>query len=199
MTKVTFPSGAEFEAVDMSNVEDGIDYHDPTSALGKVPLIKVKGREEEKLSENFRVKELKANDLGAHYARISTDLVSALQKIRNRIGMPIAVRNTGNNHGGYRHWKLHLASYPNTPIEKIPKKSRHLAGQAADFEIHSSQDMDGKELARIAIEEVGCDVGVGIGRIHIHLDVRGELEGWSYRNDMTDIQAKNFLKGLCNR
>lgn len=191
MSKLVFPSGAEFDIINPSDIDDGIDYNDPVGN-GIVPLIRVSERENEKLSMNFKVKELMANDPQAKYARISPELVESLQKIRTRIGRAITVRNTGDSHGGYRHLVLNKSSGG-------ANSSQHISGRAADLEAGDNNGLTGKDLAQIALEELGCNIGIGIGNVHIHLDVRGHRDSWGYplSSEIAQKEADELVKSIC--
>ena len=177
---VTFPSGAIFNVVDSPT--DGVDYSDPVGN-GAVPLIEVKGRMEEKLSRNFKVKELAARDR-ANYARISTDLVAGLQRIRDRVGSSVTVRS------GYRHLAL------NESVDDSGQ-SQHLAGRAAEIRARSVSPL---ELAAIAIEELGCNIGIGLDKSSIHIDLRGQLASWRYRGAaLTDSEFDQWVQDMCSQ
>ena len=76
---ITFPSGETFEVE--TNPIDGKDYHAPTGH-GDIPLIKVAGSMDKRVSRNFKVKEFAASDR-ADYARISPQLVEKLPTCSN--------------------------------------------------------------------------------------------------------------------
>jgi len=177
---VTYPSGATFSVVDTP--QDGVDYSDHVGN-GVVPLIEVRGRGEEKLSDNFQVKELEATD-GARYARISPELVSGLQRIRDRVGAVVKVRSS------YRHPRL------NGSVGGVDN-SQHIAGRAADIRTAGKTPL---ELARIALEEMGCDIGIGLGKNTIHVDVRGTRASWRYKGaELSETEFDQFVTTTCRQ
>ncbi|MGB9927608.1 MAG: S8 family serine peptidase [Methanosarcina sp.] len=177
---VTFPSGAIFKVIDTP--QDTVDYSDPVSN-GAVPLIEVHNRIQENLSKNFKVKELAATD-GAKYARISPELVEGLQKIRDRMGLAVIINS------GYRHKKL------NETVDGADE-SQHMTGRAADIRVASKRPLD---LARIALEELGCDIGIGLGRNSIHVDLRGQLATWRYEGaELNENDFDQWVRETCRQ
>jgi len=177
---ITFPSGATFNLV--NSPTDGVDYSDPVGN-GAVPLIEVRGRREENLTRNFKVKELAARDR-AKFARISVDLVTGLQRIRDRLGAAITVNS------GYRHPAL------NAEVDGVDQ-SQHIAGRAADIRTSAMRPL---ELAQIALEELGCDIGIGLGRNGIHVDLRGQLASWGYEGaELTEREFDQWVGNTCQQ
>jgi len=177
---ITFPSGATFKVV--GTPQDGIDYSDPVGN-GVVPLIEVRDRMQENISRNFKVKELAATD-GARYARISPELVEGLQRIRDRVGSAVVVNS------GYRHNVL------NEAVEGADK-SQHITGRAADISASAKRPLD---LARIALEELGCDIGIGLGRNSIHVDLRGQLTSWRYEGaELSENEFDQWVRDTCRQ
>lgn len=175
---VTYPSGATFDVI--TEPEDAVDYSDPV-ADGVVPLIDIQGRRDEQLSANFKVSEFAATD-GARYARISPDLIAQLQRLRERVGAGIVVNS------GYRHPAL------NADVEGADR-SQHMAGRAAD--IHSGA-VTPQELARLALAEVGCDIGIGLGQNIIHIDLRERSASWAYDGAaMSEREFDRWVQERC--
>jgi subtilisin family serine protease len=148
--------------------DDGIDYSDRVAG-GSVPLIEVRNRLEDQLSANFKVRELAARRLDrptekAAYARISPELVEGLQSIREAVGGAVTIVS------GYRYPAL------NEDVDGAGQ-SQHMAGRAADIKSSAKQPLD---LARIALDVLGRDIGLGLGRTSLHVDVRGEPASWVY-------------------
>jgi hypothetical protein len=56
--------------------------------------------------------------------------------------------------------------------------SQHQAGQAADVWSPTRSTI---EVARAAIQTMGCGIGLGLGPTTVHIDVRGVLSTWTYR------------------
>ncbi len=185
---VTYPSGARFDAVSPSEVDDGVDYSDPSAADGSVPLIRVEGRLTERLSPNFQVQEFaRTRTQGGQvrtfrYARISPDLVERLQRLRNRLGRPLIINS------GYRYPELNQAVGG-------AARSRHQAGQAVDIR---SEGVSALRLAELALEEMGCDIGIGLGQHSIHVDVRGTLASWAYEGaEMSESEFDAWVQQQC--
>ena len=183
---ITYPSGAVFAVVD--SPQDDIDYNDPVAG-GEIPLIEVATRLEENLSHNFKVKELAARKLTnrsqyARYARISPELVAALQKLRERVGVAIKVNSA------YRYPAL------NQSVGGVAQ-SQHLVGRAADIRCSGISPL---ELARFALEEIGCNIGIGLGQNSIHLDLRGNLASWTYEGAaMNEAEFDSWVRNLCTQ
>lgn len=177
--EVTYPSGARFRAV--TSPQGGGDFSDPI-ADGRVPLIEVGTRGEEKLAANFKLKELSAS--GVRYARISPDLVRTLQAIRNQVGS-LTVQ------AGYRR--------PSTSVggETDDDLLYHQAGMAADVKSASKPPL---ELAKAAAGVMGATGGLGLGGSYLHIDLRAEPEYWSYSGaakSSADFDA--LIRGLTPR
>jgi len=166
---IRYPSGAEFAQILPAEVDDGINYADPSPANGVVPLIRVGERLDDRLSENFRVRELVQSSASGEvhffrYARIDPTLIEALQRLRTRVGRPITVSS------GYRYPDVNAAVGG-------AEDSRYLAGQAADI---GCPGLSATDLARHTLEELGATIGIGLGANYIHVDVRGNLATWTY-------------------
>ncbi|WP_174188561.1 phage tail tip lysozyme [Nocardia barduliensis] len=132
-----------------------------------------------RLSANFTVGELvTSGGVPAERARISPALVRCLQAIRDRAGKPVKITS------GYRSWKRNVeASRPNTP-----KLSRHCSGQAVDITIVG---LSGLDIAKLAVDSCGNEIGIGVGRNFAHIDVRGSWIVWSYKGvDQASVQAE---------
>lgn len=176
-----YPSGEEFEVADPTNVDDDIDYSDPT-ANGKVPLIRIAEQRNSNLSNNFQVSEF-VDDSNSNYARISPELVETLQKIRDQAG---AI----NIKSGYRHPAL------NTEVGGA-SRSRHLSGEAAEI---YSNTLAPLELAEIALQQIGCEIGIGLGSDYIGIDVRGSLAIWvEPGSDLSVSEFQAWVDQICER
>ena len=169
--QVRYPSGAAFDIV--AAAHDGIDYRDPV-ANGLVPLIAVGGRTEERLSANFKVKELSARRVGARtlvdHARISATLVERLQELRERIGVGITITS------GYRYPALNADVGGAT-------SSQHMAGRAVDMKATGMRPL---ELAQEALAVLGADIGIGLGANIVHVDLRESPASWTYSGSELD-------------
>ncbi|MGB3292834.1 MAG: D-Ala-D-Ala carboxypeptidase family metallohydrolase, partial [Phormidesmis sp.] len=181
---LTFPSGATFSVV--SSPEDTVDYTDPV-ANGQVPLIEVASRLEENLSANFKVEEFAARKLTSRsqkvrYARISPDLVAGLQRLRDRIGASITLNSA------YRYPAL------NQDVDGA-SQSQHMAGHATDIRCSRVAPL---KLAEFALEEIGCNIGIGLGQNSVHLDLRGNLTSWTYQGAVMDeAEFDHWVREKC--
>lgn len=153
------------------NQIDGIDYSDPV-ARGAVPLVKVAGRWNDRLSRGFRVRDFASRD-GASYARISDRLVDSMEKLRTLTGS-LGILS------GYRHQAY------NERIEGSAAGSQHIAGLAADVWSAAKTPL---ELADLALETLGCGIGLGLGANSLHIDLRGYLASWTYPGAALSEQA----------
>ncbi len=149
-----------------------LSYRDPTGAA--VPLTYVAGRGEEHLTPRIRLADFAARD-GAPLARISEAFVYELDLLMALAGVPVYINS------GYRH-----PAYNANPSVGGAALSRHLAGQAADI---WSPEMEPLELAAVALEVMGCRIGLGLGRTFIHVDVRGYLATWALEDAVLEEDA----------
>src|SRR5690606_35696927 len=139
-----------------------VDYSDPVGQ-GAVPLVEVAGRWDEPLGHGFRVRDFASRD-GAPYARIAGELVAAMDLLRARAGSLVVI-------SGYRH-----RAY-NDLLERSAAGSQHIAGRAADVWSGTKTPL---QLAGLALETLGCGVGLGLGANTLHVDLRGYLASWAY-------------------
>jgi subtilisin family serine protease len=177
---IIFPSGSSFHEVDAPL--GSIDYSDPV-AQEAVPLIEVRGRQDEYLSSNFKVKEFTASD-GAPYARISVKLVEGLQRIRTRLGTPLHINSA------YRHSQLNAA------VGGVAD-SQHMTGRAADIRAPGHTPL---QVARLALEELGFKIGIGLGFRYVHVDLRGYLASWTYEGaEMDEHHFDRWIQDFTGR
>lgn len=179
---VTFPSGASFQTVNITS-EGGINYTDGGGgrfARG-VGLIDTRGRENENLSRDFKVKDFKTKD-GARYARISPRAVQGLQNIRDRAGIAISLTSA------YRH-----PAY-NNRVSQTGTTGPHTGGHAID--IRKPSGLSYEQLAKLVIDEFGCKIGLGMGGGMVHFDFRGAHQSWEY-SGFTDAQVDSFYTDYC--
>ncbi|HMB92984.1 MAG TPA: D-Ala-D-Ala carboxypeptidase family metallohydrolase [Rhodothermales bacterium] len=152
-----------------------LSFQDPTDAFspsyyadsvtdGLVPLIMIKGLEDEFISRHFQIGDLVTRD-GAPYARISTKLVTMLENIQWLARHPIHINS------GYRH----PAYNADSTVGGAPQ-SYHTAGLAADI---WSPALTPGELAEIALATTECRIGIGLGANFIHVDLRDDLASWT--------------------
>lgn len=148
-------------------------YADPVTD-GLVPLMMVRGLEDEFISRHFRISDLVTRD-GAPYARISTELILMLENIRGLAQAPIHITS------GYRH----PAYNADFTVGGAPQ-SYHMAGLAADI---SSPDLTPGELAELALAITECHMGIGLGENFIHIDLRDDLTSWTRGETRMDEAA----------
>ncbi|WP_243466472.1 hypothetical protein [Methanosarcina mazei] len=56
------------------------------------------------------------------------------------------------------------------------------------------------DLARIALEELGCDIGIGLGRNSIHVDLRGQLTSWRYEGaELSENEFDQWVRDTCQQ
>ncbi len=159
------------------------DYSDPTAG-GAVPLIMVEGMEDEFLSRHYKVEDFMARD-GSPYARISPILVNSLEHVRWLADTPLYVSS------GYRHPARNAS-----PSVGGVARSQHLAGLAAD--VWSDEKSPG-ELAALALDVTECDIGIGLGRSFIHLDLRGYLASWVEEGAaMDEVTFDAWVRARCD-
>ena len=158
----------------------GVNYADPIGV--GLPLLRVGGYERFQISKSFTVADFATRD-GAPFARISPDLVAGLEAMRALVG-PLTVIS------GYRH-----PEYNALPTVRGARYSRHTAGQAADV---WSPTLSSVEVARAAVQAMGCAVGLGLGRNTVHVDVRGYLSTWTYPGaPLSSAQFDGWVRQLC--
>ena len=135
----------------------------PTSARGEAaPLLWIEGYEEVQLTPGFRVADFASRD-GSEFARIAYRLVDGLERLRRDAGSLEIL-------SGYR------TSAHNAAVGGVAH-SQHLAGRAVDM---WSEAHDPLRLARLALQTLGCEIGLGLGPHSLHLDMRGSLATWTY-------------------
>jgi len=84
VSELIYPSGAQLDVVPDSNATD---YQDPGNH--GVPLVAITGNRSTRISANFIVSEFVAR--GDRYARLSPDLVDAVQSIRSALGKSVKI------------------------------------------------------------------------------------------------------------
>lgn len=160
------PITVPFEPGHFADYDTGLDEFDLDEAFeegtGTVPLLWIEGEEDAWLTPGFRVADFASRD-GSTLARISYRLVDGLERLRQEagsLGIISGYRNSAHNAavGGVAH-------------------SQHLEGKAADVWSAHHAPLD---LARLALQTLGCEIGLGLGPRSLHVDVRGELVTWTY-------------------
>jgi uncharacterized protein YcbK (DUF882 family) len=123
----------------------------------------------QKLTEHFSLSEfVKPGVKVPHDVMLNLmELAQALEKVRTKLGnRPMTITS------GYRSMDDHLRIYREelgiTDLKKIPMKSYHLKGMAADFKVQGmSSDEARKKL------DPWWPGGMELGTPHVHLDIRG--------------------------
>jgi uncharacterized protein YcbK (DUF882 family) len=171
-----FPAGVRLRVVS-GPTGPGQEHYDPNDS-GE-PLYDTSGAARSiQLAPNFVVSEFatsggKASDL----ARISCALVACLQRIRDHIGKPVSITS------GYRSYQYNIDLYKGRGQK--PTNSQHSSGRAADIVISG---MRGIDIAKLAMELCGTEIGVGVANTYAHVDVRGRYDRWTYLDDNTEDQ-----------
>jgi uncharacterized protein YcbK (DUF882 family) len=187
---VTFPSGESLPII-TGPEGPGEEHYDPNKSDN--PLLDTSGANRSKrLSTNFTVDEL-ARSGGKRFnmARIDPKLVQCLQAIREYVGKPVRVTS------GYRSSGYNVEIYRKRGQK--PTKSQHSSGRAADIKIAG---MTGIQIAKIAVDACGCNIGVGIGANYAHIDVRGRWAKWTYFGDRSTSarllrEIENYRRAKC--
>ena len=115
----------------------------------------------EKLSNNFRVREFACSD-GSDPIFIDSDLVDVLQKIRNHFGKAVTI----------------TSAYRTPPKNKAvggEEYSQHLYGRAADIKVAGIAP---KSVAAVAEKLLPGKGGIGIYGTFCHVDVREKKARW---------------------
>ena len=113
-----------------------------------------------KLSTNFKVREFACND-GSDPIFIDSELVTVLQKIRDRFGKPVTITSA------YR-------TPPHNSREGGTTYSQHLYGKAADIKISGVTPKKVADFAETLLEKGG----IGIYNTFTHIDVRSVKSRW---------------------
>ena len=174
-----FPSGVRLRVVS-GPTGPGQEHYDPNNS-GE-PLYDTSGAARStQLSPNFVVSEFATNrGTPSNMARISCALVACLQRIRDHVGKPVTVTS------GYRSYQYNIDLYRR--LGKPPTNSQHSSGRAADIAISG---MRGIDIAKLALEMCGTEIGVGVANTYAHVDVRGRYDVWTYfDDDAEDRRAK---------
>lgn len=136
----------------------------------------------EKLSTNFNSNEFdcKGASCGCTTTKISKQLITYLQLIRNHFGKPITINS------GYRCAKHNSAVGG-------AKASKHTLGQAADIVVSG---VEPKEVAKYA-ESIGVK-GIGLYDTFVHIDTRTAKSFWygqgqEYRSTFNEAAASKEL------
>ena len=173
-----FPSGLTLSAATGATGERA-EHWDPHSTglplLDTGPVVR-----SQKLSSSFTVGELvRSGRRYADVARISPALVRLLQAIRDRAGRSVQISS------GYRSWARNKQVYAG--YGKTATLSRHCSGQAADIHIAG---MSGLDIAKLALDVGGPNLGIGVGGTYAHVDVRETWAYWTYLSGDAGKSAK---------
>ncbi|HSK91338.1 MAG TPA: D-Ala-D-Ala carboxypeptidase family metallohydrolase [Euzebyales bacterium] len=175
-TSCVFPSGVRLRVVS-GPTGPGEEHYDPNNS-GE-PLYDTSGAARStQLSPNFVVSEFATNrGTPSDRARISCALVACLQRVRDHVGKAVTVTS------GYRSYKYNIDLYRR--LGKPPTNSQHSSGRAADVAISG---MRGIDIAKLAMELCGTEIGVGVANTYAHIDVRGRYDRWTYLDDRAEDQ-----------
>ena len=128
-------------------------------------MVKVYSKKTEgnkKLSTNFRVREFACSD-GSDPVFVDSELVTALQKIRNHFGVAVTITSA------YRT-PTHNKQVGGTTF------SQHCYGRAADIKV---KGVAPKTVAKYAEEILKNRGGIGIYSTFTHIDVRLDKARWN--------------------
>ncbi|MDP8926995.1 MAG: D-Ala-D-Ala carboxypeptidase family metallohydrolase [Actinomycetota bacterium] len=184
----TFPSGARLTVV-TGPTNPGEEHYDPNQA-GEPLYDTSELVRSVRLAPNFVVGEF-ARSGGRRFnrSRISCELVASLQRLRDHVGRPITITS------GYRSFRYNVELYE--ARGKEPTNSQHSSGRAVDLKISG---MSGLEIAKLALEVCGTEIGVGVGNSYAHVDVRGRYARWTYFRDAArSNEVKAELDGVRDR
>jgi uncharacterized protein YcbK (DUF882 family) len=173
-TACVFPSGVRLRVVS-GPTGPGQEHHDPNNS-GE-PLYDTSGAARStRLATNFVVSEFATSGgTPSDMARISCALVACLQRIRDHVGKPVTISS------GYRSYKYNIDLYARSG--KKPTNSQHSSGRAADISISG---MRGIDIAKLAMQLCGTEIGVGVANTYAHVDVRGSYARWTYLGDSAE-------------
>ncbi len=145
----------------LPQVPENPKYTDPNEA--NHPLYQITNPELQ-LTPNFKVKEfVTSGGRVQEYARISPDIVLAMQQLRDTLGQPIVITS------GYRCPERNEAVGGSS-------KSRHMSGDAVDIDV---KGMSPQALSEKVIEVLGEDIGLHTyADGHVHVDLRGYKARW---------------------
>ena len=124
-----------------------------------------------------------------NYVEPEGDLLTIIQYVRTELERPIKI--TDSTRTVQQHIDIYKNLYGGNWIEKIPWGSRHLPAyakglRAIDFKISKEGGgyIPGEEIIPFierGAKSIGCNVGIGVGKHFIHLDVdRKKNTSWSY-------------------
>lgn len=119
---------------------------------------------EKQVTKNFKVKEFRCAD-GSPIIKIYDQFIKALQKLRDKIGLPIAISS------GYR-----TKSY-NSTCKGAIDNSEHTKGKAADIKISVLTPLQVAELA----DSLKVFSGIGVYPTFTHVDT-GNYHGYWYQD-----------------
>ena len=145
--------------------------------------MEYKKGENAKLSNNFDSNEFDCKGAGCcNTTKISKQLVTYLQMIRNHFGKPVLITS------GYR-----CAKHNASPAVGGAKNSKHTLGQAADIYI---EGLEPREIAKFA-ESIGIK-GIGLYEDFVHIDTRTTKFFWygqgeEQRTTFNEAAANNEL------
>lgn len=131
-----------------------------------VVTYSLKKHGDDKVSENFRVREFRCKD-GSDAIKICPETVAILQSVRDYFDKPVRINSA------YR-----TAAYNASPAVNGAKNSQHVVGTACDIHI------DGVPPKAIAsyIEAKYPNHGIGLYNTFVHVDSRGSAKYWDQRS-----------------
>jgi uncharacterized protein YcbK (DUF882 family) len=136
------------------------------------------------LSRDFTVAQFASTRSGSvpfSKARIDPKLVECIQALRDHLGIEVKINS------GYRSYLYNKRLYERR--KQRPTRSQHISGRAVDIR---ASGKSGLRLAKAALESCSCNLGLGLARDYIHLDVRGYFAVWRY-GDLPREEAKRQI------
>ena len=117
----------------------------------------------QKLSENFKVKEFACKD-GSDPIFISPELVEVLQAIRDHFGKAVTITSAYRTSAHNKSKKVGGKAY-----------SQHLYGTAADIKVKGVKPREVAAFAETLLPDRG---GIGVYDTFVHVDVRQSKARW---------------------
>lgn len=168
---IEFPSGVRLTPV--TSIDPSFNDPFEVRTVPGTQLFDSNGIEDVQLSTNFMVSDFLAP--GLQYFRLSPRLVECLQRVVDKAGRALLVRN------GYRQDPLPTLSPEDMQIREYSSLSGHIRGRAADIRFRDSSDQQSLILlAEYVVDECyplfrgyNSDMDLGLLQRSIHVNFRG--------------------------
>ncbi len=162
-------------------------YYDPNKT--GTPLYDTQGHSRDKLSPYFRVSDFShTGDVRFRFARIDSELVTCLTRLRRALSRPISVESS------YRSWAYNAQLVKEG--KKASRASYHMSGKAADIYV---ANISSAIFAQTLYTNCGCRTGLGVGKHWFHVDTRGSsVRPWGYgAKGLRLASARRVHKQMC--